>query len=419
MQNFLLNCRAVCRSAQSLVLLIAFFAVCGCESPDVVSQSENEPSVEPSPVENKIADSSLEKEATANVTDLEAPVNEEASQEPSPAEAYLNDFDNPSKDFEYKELTATEQEKVAEGLRARFPFESIRDRMSFQMKEPSSNSIDDHRRRVTALRMLHSDQVAEFISNEGNGLSRFTPISPNDLKPYQHKFAKIVAEPVGSDLLSEPLIQLDPEYKTRKSRTKMDSDTQLADPEHINEFSPNGLPKKQLVSNFNSLVNLIFAGLNVGFVKSLDEVAGFEHHQLKLPTSWNQNLRLNFGPTDDEDPEKTHWKVNRIQLVSLLMHGEPVVYTSDELPNMKTLSSADTETRGLNAFEIEGLDKLKTGETVHVQATQNRIVMIGEIRASESCCQCHAVKTNSLLGAFSYEFLRHPRLTDFESNQAE
>ncbi|MDB2687223.1 hypothetical protein N9Y42_08415 [Mariniblastus sp.] len=117
-----------------------------------------------------------------------------------------------------------------------------------------------------------------------------------------------------------------------------------------------------------------------------------------------------------ENLDGTRWKVNRLELVSLLMHNQPVVYVADELPNMETLSSADAETRSLTAFETDGLEKLQAGESLHVQATRNRIVMVGELRASQACCQCHAVKEDELLGAFSYEFLRSPRLTDDSTN---
>ena len=46
------------------------------------------------------------------------------------------------------------------------------------------------------------------------------------------------------------------------------------------------------------------------------------------------------------------------------------------------------------------------------QATLNRILMVGAVRANVSCLSCHSGKDKDLLGAFSYEFIREPRLKD-------
>ena len=87
------------------------------------------------------------------------------------------------------------------------------------------------------------------------------------------------------------------------------------------------------------------------------------------------------------------------QLISLLMHDEPCVYDTNNLPNMEELGSDTAQTRPLNEFEVEAIEKLKSKEKILVRATQNRILMVGSIRAQKSCLQCHAVKKNDLLGA--------------------
>jgi len=115
----------------------------------------------------------------------------------------------------------------------------------------------------------------------------------------------------------------------------------------------------------------------------------------------------------------TAWKINRIDLVSLLMHDEPRVYRTANLPNMEELSSATVETRPLNDFEAEAIEKLESGERLQVRATRNRILMVGSIRAKKSCLQCHAGKRHDLLGAFSYEILRKPEVKEKEGMDAD
>ena len=46
---------------------------------------------------------------------------------------------------------------------------------------------------------------------------------------------------------------------------------------------------------------------------------------------------------------------------------------------------------------------------VVVEATTNRIRMLGSLRASKQCLECHRGHYGALLGAFSYELLRDPR----------
>jgi len=141
-------------------------------------------------------------------------------------------------------------------------------------------------------------------------------------------------------------------------------------------------------------------------------VAGFEAHRVRFGEHWSGNLRDSKEVLEQQDIDVEDsgiaWKANRLELVSLLMHDEPLVYDVDELPNMETLSSETAKTRALDEFETKALEALKSGEELFVRATKNRILMVGSIRASEQCLSCHSVKKGDLLGAFSYEFLRNP-----------
>ena len=100
--------------------------------------------------------------------------------------------------------------------------------------------------------------------------------------------------------------------------------------------------------------------------------------------------------------------MHRLELVSLLKHAKPAVYVSRNLPNMEELS--DVPTRPLNSFEQAALERLHKGMDVINKASLNKIEMIGSLRASKQCMQCHDVQRGALLGAFSYELLRDPQL---------
>ena len=97
-----------------------------------------------------------------------------------------------------------------------------------------------------------------------------------------------------------------------------------------------------------------------------------------------------------------------MELVSLLKHDTPGVYVSRNVPRMEELR--DAKVRPLNDFETPSLKKLVDGEDVVVSASLNRIQMLGSLRATKECLQCHRVEHGALLGAFSYELLRDPQI---------
>ena len=78
----------------------------------------------------------------------------------------------------------------------------------------------------------------------------------------------------------------------------------------------------------------------------------------------------------------------------------------------------DAKVRSLNDFETPSLKKLIDGEDVVVSASLNRIQMLGSLRATKECQQCHSVERGALLGAllgaFSYELLRDPQIDPSE-----
>jgi hypothetical protein len=94
------------------------------------------------------------------------------------------------------------------------------------------------------------------------------------------------------------------------------------------------------------------------------------------------------------------WRIQSLDLVSLLKHKEPAAYVSKNLPRMQELRHAPT--RPLNAFESSALKSLRQGQDIEVESAANRIFMLGAIRAGKPCLECHAGTRGKLLGAFSY-----------------
>ena len=97
------------------------------------------------------------------------------------------------------------------------------------------------------------------------------------------------------------------------------------------------------------------------------------------------------------------WRIKKLELVGLLVHEQPVVYLTDDLPRMAEVREA--KTRVLDPFEANGVSQLKIGKDLYVQEMGRRVRMIGSIRAGQKCLTCHEVKRGDLLGAFTYELM--------------
>lgn len=129
----------------------------------------------------------------------------------------------------------------------------------------------------------------------------------------------------------------------------------------------------------------------MGYVESRQHVAGFESHRFESVPS----------PGHPCGSPTTPWRVERLELVSLLRHSMPVAYLSKHLPRMDQLR--DARTRPLNEFELTSLDQLRAEKDVVIDDAEGRIRMVGSLRAAQDCLQCHDVQRGALLGALSYE----------------
>ncbi len=213
--------------------------------------------------------------------------------------------------------------------------------------------------REYALRRLHQSSVQTFVASPGFGVARGPGLADwNDVVLDDDLLAQPgapFASTVGpADFASEPL------------DVKRDSLLQMHMSGILDFVNPKGF----------------------GVIETRQKVLGFRPHRFSnVPTAAPLTIRA-------------------IELVSLLMNGEPVVYMSDNLPSMKEARTAPK--RPLNAFESAGLEKLYAGDELFLRETTEGLRMLGAVRSVEQCVKCHGGERGDLLGAFSYSLTRLP-----------
>ena len=141
------------------------------------------------------------------------------------------------------------------------------------------------------------------------------------------------------------------------------------------------------------------------------------------------NVRL-VSPKPKTNKDRV-WRIRQFQLVSLLKHDPPVAYLDQGPPKKLAMDQApfklvgdDPEkipTRSLNETEVASLEALSEGKD-HVLAwdtAEERLQLIGAIRAKDSCLKCHEVKRGDLLGAFTYWIEEERKAPDEAAAQDE
>jgi hypothetical protein len=117
-----------------------------------------------------------------------------------------------------------------------------------------------------------------------------------------------------------------------------------------------------------------------------------------------------------EDPAgNVSFGIDSLQLIGIARHSPPVAFTirihalsTDGKQNFGLATPADiealTHTRPLTDFEQQALLKFAAGQNLVIQkSTAGSLVVVGAIRANESCLECHALaKVGDVLGAFTY-----------------
>lgn len=224
----------------------------------------------------------------------------------------------------------------------------------------------DHRRwmgdrRTKALRALHEDTVQVFVNEEGFGVKRMGGVKRWLTMGIRYE------PPIPQPGASSP------------SSWK-------------HEALQSGPTPTQSLRSFHETSVLDFVNpIGFGFFKDREHVAGFQEHGFReIPTSADRV------------------KLQRLDLIGLLLHKQPVAYVSDNLPRMEELRAAPT--RPLDEFEILGLSALRGGDDLFVRERGTECRMLGGIRAAQQCLTCHEVERGEMLGAFSYTFsyLREP-----------
>jgi hypothetical protein len=315
----------------------------------------------------------------------------------------------------YFEVQMPDEEKdlVVAELRKQFPFESIRERLerveqlrrlellaNLQPEREPANGAEDESvgrwtgQRPAALAELHSGAARDFITSPGFGFERMPRLSPYDLEYRRGPVVLNTQYHSASEFASEPEIALGETGSTRSGGTFQ---MPAADTVHtLHESGSYGFAHRE----------------QSGLIRSKDEVAGFTSHS--LDAIYADQLGVHFhsrapqaAPGENEATER--WHLNRVELVGLLASDEFRVYVSEQLPAMDELK--DVPTRRLDDFELATLPRLlQSDEDVSTAATPNRIRMLGALRASSHCLECHSVREGDLLGALSYELVRTPKV---------
>lgn len=413
---------------------VALFWIAGCSSSDLVSlspaarDSNHDPAAnisKPAEVETELE--TVDAPVAEELTPWQKRLAEAKKKYPvvTTAEEYLALLEDPP-EYIFPELSSIETQIMADRLRERFPMVSLRKRLAFQDHRTNVRLITDPREgkvpgqklwrkhnrddntkrprmdhRAHAFRRLHSEEVAEFISSSGFGHMRMIPPTPRNLRLRSSDVVRhIVSIPVDStdwenETVSLPVVDIDPDRK----RPQM---------EEADRLYVDGLLSRNLLGFLHHDFGGSFAASWwTGYIRDIDHVAGFQPHHIALQKTWSGLIDKTIVP--DSYPY-TDWKINRLQLVSLLMHDGPVAYETDRLPDMALVG--EVPTRPLSDFETAALDKLRSGEELEVLASRRHILMLGALRADKHCMECHRAREGELLGAFSYELVRVGPLTD-------
>ncbi|QOV89406.1 hypothetical protein [Humisphaera borealis] len=91
--------------------------------------------------------------------------------------------------------------------------------------------------------------------------------------------------------------------------------------------------------------------------------------------------------------------------------GKPFAYEPTEKVKMRgrdPMRNAlkESDKKALGPFETEAMAKLRAGEQTVMGAEGGKPMLIGAIRATTDCLECHKVKEGTLLGAFRYPLER-------------
>jgi hypothetical protein len=275
---------------------------------------------------------------------------------------------------------AMKQQREFAQLREQFRYESLEERLPPPQQILRPNKLPDKTNewltslekrvdtentkpwsRSQRLRELHEKKVQLFTNSPGFGVSRMV-----QLPSKENIDGRLRTEPP----LPQPGSQEPPSGSSGEERSR----PPRGEDEALYRMHQEGIVDFANIAGF-------------GFVKDRGHVAGFQSHQFsEVPK-----------PTD-------HWEIERLELIGLLLHDEPVAYVSEHLPRMDELREAPT--RALDRFEAMALEELRRGKDLSVEEMPWGLRMLGAVRSVKQCVECHGGERGDLLGAFSYTLHR-------------
>ena len=228
-------------------------------------------------------------------------------------------------------------------------------------------SEQDHRAKL--LKELHEKTRKFFIDSPGAGPERRL-LTPEEILLDDWQVASALDQPGGP------------------------ADFPLSPGEPLSRVEPNG----ELYGYHKDGISDFLYPRGFGYVKDRAHVAGFKPHGFRS-RRWTVN-------------ESWRWRVQHVQLIGILSHEKPVVYLTDRLPSMEQVRQGKTRT--LDFFEEAALPALCEGEDLFIASKGETVRMLGALRATKTCQQCHDAEVGDLLGAFSYTLRRVPSVKQDE-----
>lgn len=298
-----------------------------------------------------------------------------------------------------------------QALQKEFPVESLAPRLQYELR--SDNSF------------VPADQAtvahASFAKEVGSGRNSFRTnwveqlneaLAPNNSSSRNFMLRKVHENAVQT-FIDSPAFGVARMLRPNAERIR-DSATLVAQPgtstpepwlsaqSDLEQAALDDAERQTLIAGLNDAhdrASFDFVDPNgIGVFENRERVLGFLSHRLsRVPEPIVERAH---HPNDSGGG----WKIQSVELVSLLKFPTPQVYVSEYLPRMEELR--DAPTRELDEFEQSALAKLRSGDEMADHSTLNHVRMLGALRALKQCSECHFAKPGTLLGAFSYRLER-------------
>jgi hypothetical protein len=281
-----------------------------------------------------------------------------------------------------KKLPPEVSERMEADARKKLAFESLTDRLPKGQPVPPTKALSTESKerwekldnefatwqkpRAKLLQELHEKTRKFFVESPGEGPLR-RMATPEEILLDEFRFAAGTTDQPG-----EP------------------ADFPLSPGEPLSRVEPS---REFYYYHTDGLSNFLYPR-GFGYVQDRAHVAGFKSHGFRSDAypAWRV--------------ENWSWRIQHIQLLGILSQETPVVYLTDKLPSMEQVRQG--KTRPLDLFEEAALSALRDGEDLFLAGKDETVRMLGALRATKTCQQCHEAEVGDLLGAFSYTLRRAP-----------